>query len=180
MSQIQQKRIRRNKTQIEGQLKEIYQRLLAGQNDRDIMRALVLTERNYYKYKQKLSKKIEKHQLGKFDSSIWLEVQILKDRMSRLYSILFERINDSRIKTGEISTIVSTAQSIAINILKLESASFTAIRQSYILENQVNTQLPSKSKYEELPKLVYNIRESEDLEYNNINKNKNNGNTYND
>ena len=53
--------------------------------------------------------------------------------------------------------LVSTGESIAINILKLESASFTAIRQSnMLLENHIKTQLPSRSKHEELPKIIYN------------------------
>ena len=184
MSQIQQNLKRRNKIQIEGELKEIYQRLVAGQNDRDIMRALLLSERNYYKYKQKLSNKIEKYQFEKCDSTIWLEVQTLKDRMSRLYSVVSERVSDPRIKTSDVSSLASTAQSIAINILKLESASITAIKQSNVLESQVNIQLPSKSKYEELPKIIYNNNinrgASKDLEENNIENNNNTTITYND
>lgn len=178
LSQIQQKLIRRNKIQIEGILKEIYQRLVTGQNDRDIMRALLLSERNYYKYKQKLSKKIEKYQFEKCDSTIWLEVQTLKDRMSRLYSVVSDRVSDPRIKTSDISNLAFAAQSIAINILKLESASITAIKQSNLLESQVNMQLPSRSKYEEIPKIIYNNdnrKETKDLE-----DNKNTTITYND
>ena len=183
MSQIQQKRIRRNKTRIEGQLIEIYHRIVAGQKDRDIMRALLLSERNYYKYKQKLAKKLEKNQQERYDSAIWLEVQTLKDRMSQLYSVVSERVNDPRTKTSDLPHLASTAESIAINILKLESASITAIKQSNIIENQVNTQLPSKSKYKHLPKISYNSsREvSKDLKENNINGNNNNPRiTYND
>lgn len=174
MSQIQQKLNRRNKIQIEGELKEIYQRLVAGQNDRDIMRALLLSERNYYKYKQKLSKKIEKYQFEKCDSTMWLEVQTLKDRMSRLYSVVSERVSDPRIKTSDVSNLASTAESIAINLFKLESASITAIKQSNVLENQVNNQLPSRSKYKELPKIVYN------KELNSKEENNNTKITYND
>lgn len=99
--------------------------------------------------------------------------------MSNLYSILSERINDPRIKTSELSTLSSTAEAIAINLFKLESASFSALKQSNLLENQINMQLPSKSKYKELPKIIYN-RESEDLVDNNINKNKDNGFIYSD
>lgn len=91
------------------------------------------------------------------DSEIWLEVQILKDRMSKLYSVLAERIKDPYTKTSELPNLAATAESIAINILKLESASITAIKQSnIILENHIKTQLPSRTKYEELPKIIYN------------------------
>jgi hypothetical protein len=103
---------------------------VAGQNDREIMRALLLSDRNHYKYKQKLSKKIEKYQFEKCDSTIWLEVQTVKDRMSRLYSTVSERVCDPRTKTSDVSSLASIAQSIAINILKLASASITAIKQS--------------------------------------------------
>jgi hypothetical protein len=101
--------------------------------------------------------------------------------MSNLYYILYERIHHPHTKTSDLPNLISTAESVAINILKLESASITATQQSNILENQVNTQLPSKSKYKELPKIVYNNRGSEDLENNNnIRENKNCEIIYND
>jgi hypothetical protein len=130
------------------------------------MRTLLLSERNYYKYKKKLSKKLEERQKERMDSEIWLEVQTLKDRMSQLYSVLVERVKDPYTKTSELSNLAATAESIAINILKLESASISAIKQSNILlENQIKTQLPSRSKYQqELPKIIHNnnIDESTD------------------
>jgi hypothetical protein len=59
---------------------------------------------------------------------------------------LFDNIHP-HTKTSDLPNLVSTAESIAINILKLESASITAIQQSNVLKNRVNTQLHSKSKY---------------------------------
>ncbi|MGE0243043.1 MAG: hypothetical protein AB7P56_03865 [Nitrososphaeraceae archaeon] len=75
MSQIQQKRVRSIKLDIEWKMREMHYRLVRGEKDTNIMHSLLLTERNYYKYKQKLSKKIEKYQLEKCDITIWLEVQ---------------------------------------------------------------------------------------------------------
>ena len=151
-------------------MQEMYHRLVKGERDKDIMRALLLSERNYYKFKKKLSKKLEERQKERIDSEIWLEVQTLKDRMSQLYSVLVERVKDPYTKTSELPNLASTAESIAINILKLESASITAIKQSnMILENHIKIQLPSRSKYEELPKMIYNdIENSDNLETNNI------------
>ena len=68
-----------------------------------------------------------------------------------------------------MSQLASTAESIAINILKLEVASITAIKQSNILlENHLKTQLPSsRSKHQqELPKIIYknNLEEPDVLE----------------
>jgi hypothetical protein len=159
-------------------MQEMYHRLVKGERDKDIMRTLLLSERNYYKYKKKLSKKLEERQKERMDSEIWLEVQTLKDRMSQLYSVLAQRVKDPYTKTSELPNLAATAESIAINILKLESASVTAIKQSNILlENHIKTQLPSKSKYQqELPKIIYNpdISESDVLENeNNIIETKN-------
>jgi hypothetical protein len=161
-------------------MNEIQSRLVKGEKDKDIMRTVLLSERNYYKYKKKISLHLEELQKERTDSAIWLEVQTLKDRMSNLYSALYERIHHPHTKTGDLPDLVSIAESIAINILKLESASITAtttIKQSKILENCVNIQqLPSRSKFKELPKIVYNNSgESEDLEdnNNNISENKN-------
>ena len=146
-------------------MQEMYHRLVKGERDKDIMRTLLLSERNYYKYKKKLSKKLEERQKERMDSEIWLEVQTLKDRMSQLYSVLAEKVKDPYTKTTELPNLAATAESIAINILKLESASISAIKQANSLEKHVNTQLPSRSKYQqELPKIIYNnnIDESTD------------------
>ena len=182
--QIQKERIRRNRSHIEWRMQEMYHRLVKGERDKDIMRTLLLSERNYYKYKKKLSKKLEERQKERMDSEIWLEVQTLKDRMSQLYSVLAEKVKDPYTKTTELPNLAATAESIAINILKLESASITAIKQSNILENHIKTQLPSRSKYQlELPKIIYNnnIGEQDVLEdENNIIEFKNREIIYND
>ena len=165
-------------------MQEMYHRLVKGERDKDIMHALLLSERNYYKYKKKLASKLEERQKENMENTIWLEVQTLKDRMSQLYSVLAERVRDPYTKTSELPNLVSTAESIAINILKLESASITALKQSNNLEKHVNTQLPSRSKYQpELPKIMYNndISGSEVLEdKNNIIEAKNSEIIYND
>ena len=138
-------------------MQEMYHRLVKGEKDKDIMRALLLSERNYYKYKKKLSKKLEERQKERMDSEIWLEVQTLKDRMSQLYSVLAEKVKDPYTKTSELPNLAATAESIAINILKLESASITAVKQSnMLLENHIKIPLPSKSRYEEIPKIICN------------------------
>jgi hypothetical protein len=164
-------------------MQEMYHRLVKGERDKDIMHALLLSERNYYKCRKKLSSKLEERQNENMESTIFLEVQTLKDRMSQLYSVLVEKVKDPYTKTSELPNLAATAESIAINILKLESASITAIKQSnMILENHIKTQLPSRSKYQqELPKIIYNNkREPEELEGNNIIKNQHNNITYKD
>lgn len=158
----------------------MHYRLVKGEKDSNIMQSLLLSERNYYKYKKKLARRLEEIQKKRIDSEIWLEVETLKDRMSNLYSQLSERINDPRTKTSELSTLASTAESIAINLLKLESASFAALKESNLLERRVKAELPSKSKYKELPKIIYNITDSKNLEVNIGDKNKNNESIYND
>ena len=53
---------------------EIQHRLVKAETDKDIMRTVLLSERNYYKYKQKLAKKLEEIQKKKNDTDICLEV----------------------------------------------------------------------------------------------------------
>ena len=166
-------------------MSEIQFRLVKGEKDKDIMRTLLLSERNYYKYKKKISIHLEEIQKERTDSAIWLEVQTLKDRMSHIYSVLAERIKDPYIKTSDLSQLASTAESIAINILKLESSSISAaIKQSnMILENHIKTQLPSsRSKYQqELPKIIYEQgEETYGLEQNNTIDTQKNKITFND
>jgi hypothetical protein len=150
-------------------MNEIQYRLVKGEKDKDIMRTVLLSERNYYKYKKKIALHLEEIRKERSDSAIWLEIQTLKDRMLNLYSALYERIHHPHTKTSDLPNLISTAESIAINILKLEVASITAIKQSNILESHVNTQLPSRSKYKELPKLFHNNgKETNELKENNI------------
>ena len=176
---IQKELKRANRSRIKWRMSEIQFRLVKGEKDKDIMRTLLLSERNYYKYKQKISVHLEQIQKERTDSAIWLEVQTLKDRMSHIYSVLAERIKDPYTKTSDLSQLASTAESIAINILKLESSSISAaIKQSnIILENHIKRQLPSsRSKYQqELPKIIYNqVEKTYGLEQNNtINTQKN-------
>jgi len=58
-------------------MNEIQFRLIKGESDKDIMRTVLLSERNYYKYKKKLASKLEEIQKEKSDTDIWLEVQTL-------------------------------------------------------------------------------------------------------
>ena len=120
---IQKELKRANRSRIKWRMSEIQYRLVKGEKDKDIMRAVLLSERNYYKYKKKISVHLEEIQKERTDSAIWLEVQTLKDRMSHIYSVLAERIKDPYTKTSDLSQLASTAESIAINILKLESSS---------------------------------------------------------
>ena len=166
-SNIQKELKRANRSRIKWRMHRIQHRLIKGEKDKDIMRTLLLSERNYYKYKKKISLHLEEIQKERTDSAIWLEVQTLKDRMSNLYYTLSERIHHPHTKTSDLPNLVSIAESIAINILKLESTSITAIKQSNNLEKHIITQLPSRSKYQkELPKIIYsnNIGESDILE----------------
>ena len=173
MSQIQGKQVRSNRSHVEWRMREMYYRLVKGEKDTNIMHSLLLSERNYYKYKKKIASRLEELQRKRTDNEIWLEVQTLKDRMSNLYSVLVERVNDPRTKTNELSTLASTAESIAINLFKLESATISAIKQGSTLENYVNTQLPSRSKYKELPKIIYNTSSRTELEDNRISETNN-------
>ncbi|MGZ5510032.1 MAG: hypothetical protein ACXW0J_05465 [Nitrososphaeraceae archaeon] len=51
--QIPRERIRRNRSYIDWRMNEMYHRLVRGERDNDIMRALLLSERIYYKYKKR-------------------------------------------------------------------------------------------------------------------------------
>jgi hypothetical protein len=104
---------------------EIQHILLKGEKDKDIMRTLLLSERNYYKYKKKISLHLEEIQKERTDSAIWLEVQTLKDRMSNLYHALFDRIEHPLTKTSDLPNLVSTAESIVCRTERANPAQST-------------------------------------------------------
>jgi hypothetical protein len=53
---------KRNRSRIKWRMHEIQHRLVKGEKDKDIMRTVMLSERNYYKYKKKISLRLEQIQ----------------------------------------------------------------------------------------------------------------------
>ena len=84
---------------MEYELTEIYRRLCNdGESDFQIMTALCLQERNYYKYKKRLEVRLMEYQCKKTEDTIFMESQLFKNRMLTLYKALENQVTYQIIK----------------------------------------------------------------------------------
>jgi hypothetical protein len=111
---------RKTRQQIENELVEIQHRICQGHTDKEIMEELNIKERTFYYYKHKLYQMSAAIQAKKREEVMAFEMQILKDRFTRLYRHLELKAASPNTKAGEVAKIAEIAQDIAINILKLE------------------------------------------------------------
>jgi hypothetical protein len=83
----------------------------------------------YYYYKQKIYQKSAEIQAEKTaaEEVLAFEVQILKDRLTRLYRHLEQRASAASTKARDVAVLATVAQDMAIKILKLESEGLKAL-----------------------------------------------------
>ena len=123
------KRFRRTKQKMEYELREIYHRLCNGESDFQIMSFLSLQERNYYKYKKRLETRLMEYQRKKTNDTIFMESQLFKNRMLKLYKALENRVTSPDNTSGvEKSKCAEIAANIAIDVFKMESERIYAVR----------------------------------------------------
>lgn len=100
----------------------MYELLAEGYTDREMMSQLHMSESTYYWYKSKLYEKYGKIQREKTEDMIYLQQQILYERLTKLYKLSEDKLTkDSKHMNGaEIAAVGQIAQELSINILKLE------------------------------------------------------------
>ena len=118
---------------MEYELAEIYKRLCNGESDLQIMTALCLQERNYYKYKKRLEARLMEYQRKKTNNTIFMESQLFKNRMLTLYKALENQVTSSADKTSgtDKAKCAEIAANIAIDVLKMESEGIKAVKEGY-------------------------------------------------
>ena len=99
---------------------EIEHRICQGRTDKEIMDELGIKERIFYYYKEKLYQQSAEIQAKKTEEIFAFEMQILKDRLSRIYRHLEQRITAGNTKAHDLVEIVPVACDIAETIFKLE------------------------------------------------------------
>jgi hypothetical protein len=119
---------RKTRQQIEKELMDIEHRICHGLTDKEIMEELGIKERTFYYYKQKIYERSAKIQVQKTPEEVLaFEVQILKDRLTRLYRHLEQRASAVNTKARDVAVLATVAQDVAIKILKLESEGLKAL-----------------------------------------------------
>lgn len=121
---------------MEYELIEIYRRLCNGESDFQIMTALCIQERNYYKYKKRLEVRLMEYQRKKTDDMIFMESQLFKNRMLTLYKALENSVLSDKTSGTDKAKYAEIAANIAINVLKMESEGIKAVKDALIAERE--------------------------------------------
>ena len=98
-------KIRKSRLQLQNELIEIESRICKGRTDSEIMEELHIKERTYYYYKVKLYEQSAELQRKKTEETLAFETQILKERMTRLYRHVEQRLTNENTKCSEAADL---------------------------------------------------------------------------
>lgn len=119
MQEKLEKRIYRNRRQQRLELKLMYQKLMEGKTNHEIIAELNLKDDTYYRYKRMLMEECSTEFQAKANEpnlELGLHVAILHDRLSDLYSLCIRRLNNTDKNDKGYSDLVGVAKQVMINI----------------------------------------------------------------
>jgi hypothetical protein len=127
-----------NRQQYEAQLQQIFRLLLENKTQDEIAHELNISTRTVARYSQRIEKRYAQIQRQKTDDTIFLECNLLKNRLLMLYQILENKASDLKINGNECAKCCEVAANIAIDVLKMESEGIRAVTE-IISRNNNNT-----------------------------------------
>src|SRR5215208_1016616 len=112
-----------SKQQYEAQLQQIFRLLLENKSQEEISRELHISTRTVARYSQRIEKRYGQIQRQKTDDTVFLECNLLKNRLLTLYKALENQVisADNNTSGAEKAKCAEIAANIAIDVLKMES-----------------------------------------------------------
>jgi len=107
----------------------IFRMLLENKTNEQMASELKISVRSVQNYKRRLEQRYMTYQREKTDSTIFLEINLLKNRLLKLYRSLENKVMDPKISPNDCAKVADVATDIAINIIKLESEGIRAIKE---------------------------------------------------
>jgi len=126
-----------NKQQYEAQLQHIFRLLLENKTQEEIARELNISTRTVARYCQRIEKRYGQMQRQKTDDTIFLECNLLKNRLLTLYKSLENQVISEKTSGTEKAKCAEVAANIAIDVLKMESEGIRAVTE-IISRNNTN------------------------------------------
>ena len=105
----------------EAQLLQIFRMLLENKTNEQIASKLKISIRSVQNYKRKLEQRYMTYQREKTNSTIFLEMNLLKNRLLKLYRSLESKVTDPETSASDSTKCTEIAANIATEILKMES-----------------------------------------------------------
>jgi Bacterial regulatory proteins, luxR family len=118
----------------ERQMELIFRMLLENKTNEQIASELKISIRSVQNYKRKLEKRYMAYQKEKTDSTLFLEVNLLKNRLLKLYRCLESKVTDPKTGPSDSARCADVAADIAIQIIKLESEGIRAVKELGLAE----------------------------------------------
>jgi predicted transcriptional regulator len=150
-----------NQQQYEAQLQQIFRLLLENKTQDEIAHELNISTRTVARYSQRIEERYGRMQRQKTDDTMFLECNLLKNRLLTLYQILENKASDLKTNGSECAKCCEVAANIAIDVLKMESEGIRAVTE-IISKNNNNS---NKGK-----RYLNNLQSKNDDESNNIKK----------
>ena len=120
------------KRQYEAQLQHIFHLLLDGKTDEEIAKDLNISVRSVQRYKRRLESRYGAFQAAKTDSTLFLECNLFKNRLLKMYRILEQKALDPKTSGSETAKCCEVAASLATNILRLEGECLKAVKNGLV------------------------------------------------
>jgi predicted transcriptional regulator len=127
-----------SKQQYEAQLQHIFRLLLENKTQDEIARELNISTRTVARYSQGIEKRYGQMQRQKTDDTMFLECNLLKNRLLTLYKALETHVISGKTSGTEKAKCAEVAANIAIDVLKMESEGIRAVTE-IISRNNNNT-----------------------------------------
>src|SRR5688572_29147523 len=103
------------------QLQRIFRLLLENKSQEEIARELHISTRTVARYSQRIEERYGEMQRQKTDDTVFLECNLLKNRLLTLYKTLETQVISDKTSGTEKAKCAETAANIAIDVLKMES-----------------------------------------------------------
>ena len=127
-----------NQQQYEAQLQQIFRLLLENKTQDEIAHELHISTRTVARYYQRIQKRHGQVQRQKTDDTMFLECNLLKNRLLTLYKALETQVISDKTSGTEKAKCAEVAANIAIDIVKMESESIRAVTEIISRNNNTN------------------------------------------
>jgi DNA-binding transcriptional regulator LsrR (DeoR family) len=122
-----------NKQQYEAQLRQIFKLLLQNKTQDEIARELDIGVRTVSRYTKRIERRYGEIQRRKTDNTLFLECNLLKNRLLTLYKALENQVvSDNKTSGTEKAKCAEFAANIAIDVLKMESEGIKVVKDALI------------------------------------------------
>jgi hypothetical protein len=121
----------------EAQLQQIFRMLLENKTNEQIASELKISIRSVQNYKLRLEQRYMTYQRQKTDDTMFLETNLLKNRLLTLYKELETQVTSDKTTGAEKAKCAEVAANIVIDVIKIESEGIQAVIE-IISKNNTN------------------------------------------